>query len=116
MRQDLLCSAAFLACARTHSLTTRLPRAECRPTNSVWMSCLQVLPKGPSENGAAMQVDEAEECFMRGVLDFEQELKQRCVALLGSGSFRLQPCAVMPLHAVHCCTLRVLCQLHSSQK
>lgn len=53
------------------------------------MSCLQVLPKGPSENGAAMQVDEAEECFMRGVLDFEQELKQRCVALLGSGSFRL---------------------------
>jgi hypothetical protein len=39
---------------------------------------LQVLPKGPTENGAAMQVDDAEECHMRGVQDFEQELKQRC--------------------------------------
>lgn len=83
MRRDVLCSAALLACARL----TRIHR--CRPTEPLSMSCLQVLPKGPSENGAAMQVDEAEECFMRGVLDFEQELKQRCVALLGSGSFRL---------------------------
>ena len=39
---------------------------------------LQVLPKGPTENGAAMQVDDAEECHMRSVQDFEQELKQRC--------------------------------------
>lgn len=44
------------------------------------MLCLQILPKGPTENGAAMQVDDAEECHLRSVQDFEQELKQRCVA------------------------------------
>ena len=48
----------------------------------LYMSCpsLQVLPKGPSENGA-MQLDEAEECNMRTVNDFEQELKQRCASV-----------------------------------
>jgi hypothetical protein len=31
-----------------------------------------------------MQVDDAEECHMRGVQDFEQELKQRCVTCIMS--------------------------------
>ena len=29
-----------------------------------------------------MQVDEAEECNMRNVADFESELKQRCVRVV----------------------------------
>ena len=55
------------------------PTVPLRPWDEIWDGVhVQVLPKGPTENGAAMQMDDAEECHMRGVQDFEQELKQRC--------------------------------------
>ena len=57
-----------------HCLVTSLPSL-----TDIASFFLQILPTKPSENGAPMQVDEAEECNMRNVENFESELKQRCV-------------------------------------